>query len=215
MKKGLYLVLLVGLSWACQKREYPVFRHLPSGSYNQPNTSSTPTAEQSPQVATHMPAAAASPLAASTSNDVASIVLPTEPTYTASEEAVVTQIKGRNPQPTWQDKVIIKKTQKQVRKESSSTKAAAPKAKTDTVALLALIFGAGGLLLLLIGGGLGLLFGLAGLVLGIIGLGRAKRGVAPRSSRTMSILGIVFGGLVTLLALLLIVAIASSGFFFV
>lgn len=69
---------------------------------------------------------------------------------------------------------------------------------TDTASLLATIFGASGLLFILIPIPLftilGMLLGVAGLVLGIIGI----RGVGANA---LNILGIVFGGCVTLIVL--------------
>lgn len=205
MKKNVYLLLLIGFSWACQKREYPVFQHLPSSAYSHPGTTPVPAAEPPAQVTTQS-AVMTAPLTAAADNDLASVLKSTPPNVTATPEAIT----KAPAQQTWQEKVVVKKLKKRVEKENSSTKAAAPKAKADTVALLSLIFGGAGLLLLLAGGGLGLLLGLAGLIMGIIGLSRVKRGLAPQSSRTMAILGIIFGGVVTLLAILVIAVVAAN-----
>lgn len=209
MKKSLYFILLIGLSWACQKREYPVFQHLPSSAYIHPKSTSILSNNDQPTQVTTQSSVASPQLAASANDDVASVVQPSKPSYSTAQESV-SKVTEAPIQQTWQEKVISKKIQKRVEKVSSSTKAASPKAKADTVALLSLIFGGAGLLLLLAGGGLGLLLGLAGLIMGIIGLSRVKRGLAPQSSRTMAILGIIFGGVVTLLAILVIAVVAAN-----
>lgn len=209
MKKSLYLLLLIGLSWSCQKREYPTFQQLPSSAYSHPTAPVGINENQPAQITTQ--ALTASPqMTASAGNDIASVIEPIEsaPTSVIPETAI--KAAKAPAHQTWQEKVLIKKIQKKVEKTKSSTKAAAPKAKADTVALLSLIFGGLGLILLFAGGGLGLLLGLAGLVMGIVGLSRVKRGVAPGSSRTMAILGIVFGGIVTLLGILVIAVIAAN-----
>jgi len=205
--------LLLGLSLACQKREYPVFQHPPLSAYSHPKARSAPAADQPGRVTTQSPVASPQ-LAASTSNDVASVIEPTKSAYAAATLETATKITKASAEPVWQEEVIIKKIQKRVEKVKSSTKAAAPKAKADTVSLLSLIFGGAGLFLLLTGGGLGLVLGLAGLIMGIIGYSTVNRGAAPRSSQTMAILGIIFGGIVTLLAILIIAVIASGGFTF-
>lgn len=70
------------------------------------------------------------------------------------------------------------------------------------MSLLSLILGGAGLLLVLLGSGFGILLGIAGLICGIIALERG-------GSKTISILGIVFGGIITLLSLLLLVALSA------
>ena len=74
-----------------------------------------------------------------------------------------------------------------------------------TLSLLALILGGGSLLCLFILPLFGMLMALAGLILGIVGLKK-------ESSKTMAILGIVFGGLTLLLAIFFIILVASFSF---
>lgn len=74
-----------------------------------------------------------------------------------------------------------------------------------TLSLLALILGGGSLLCLFILPLFGILMALAGLILGIVGLKK-------ESSKTMAILGIVFGGLTLLLTIFFIILVASFSF---
>lgn len=100
------------------------------------------------------------------------------------------------------ERVGAKIIQKKLNKALSSAKAGGGSGG-NTLSLLSCIFGGAGLLLLLVGGGLALLLGLAGIVLGIIGLKK-------EDSKAMAIIGIVCGGLVILLALLVLFVIAAT-----
>ncbi len=103
---------------------------------------------------------------------------------------------------TWTQKIVAKKIEKQIRKANAPEGEKAAK-KEDTMSLLALIFGGAGLVFLFaVNATLGLLLGIAGLVLGIIGLQRVKKGEAPASSKILALLGLILGGVVTLIGLL-------------
>ncbi len=101
-------------------------------------------------------------------------------------------------------KVAFKMAQNKVKKQVAKGKldVHAP-ASASTMSLLSLIFGATGLLLLLLVSGiLGLALGIAGFVLGLVAM--KKEG-----SNVMNILGTVLGGLAVLLFLIFIIAVAS------
>ncbi|TDB69001.1 hypothetical protein [Arundinibacter roseus] len=207
MKKILLLLVVAVAFQACQKNQYPVI--------NNPHFESYTAAKTAPKPAAEVPiSATASVLTASASEDMTAVVEATEQSTPIPAEAITPlHVAKKTPaQTTWKEKVVAKKIQKKIEKAQSPEKAKSAKAKPDTVALLSLIFGGAGLLLLLAGTGLGLLLGLAGLVMGIVGLSKIRKGTAPASSRTMAILGVVFGGLVTLLGLIVIAAVASYGF---
>jgi hypothetical protein len=209
MKKALLLLVSVCLFGACHKKEYPVFNYSQAGSYHHTKpaaateTAQIPTREVSSQEVQ----------LASANDDLASVLA--QPATTPSEVAVADQpqtVQKATNRLTLAEKVVAKKIQKKIKKAQSPKEGKKAKAETDLVSLFSLIAGGGGLILLLLGVGAGLLLGLIGLILGIVGLSRIRRGNAPSSSRTMAILGVVFGGLVTLLGLIVIAAVASYGF---
>lgn len=100
-------------------------------------------------------------------------------------------------------KVAFKMAQNKVKKQVAKGKldANAP-ASAGTMSVLALVFGAAGLVLLFVSGLFGLLLGIAGFILGLVAM--KKEG-----SNVMNILGAVFGGLSILLFLVLLIAVAS------
>lgn len=212
MKRVLLLLLSVGVFGACHKKEYPVFNYPQAESHIQakPATASIPSPPTTQPAATVRNEA---PLLAATHEGPAAVMaapaaLPVE-AVTASLPQAIRKSPDR---PSLAEKVVTRRIQRKIEKAESPRKDAKAKAQIDTVSLLSLIAGGGGLILLLLGVGAGLLFGLVGLILGIVGLSRIRRGSAPSSSRAMAILGIVFGGLVTLLGLIIIAAVASYGF---
>lgn len=73
-----------------------------------------------------------------------------------------------------------------------------------TLGLLGLIFGAGSILLMVLGSGIGILLAVIGLVLSILGL------KGPR--RTMAIIGLVLSAIALVLLLVVVAALASLGF---
>lgn len=215
MRKVILLLSFVSLFWACQKKEYPTFSY-PNAGYLHPPRTEAPT----PAVAVAVPQTIEAPQALSASatgnvfieEDSKAAEIPAEAVSSKKENVHVVASGATATKTTWQQKMIAKKIQKQIKKADSPEKAQATKAKADTIALLSLIFGGAGLLLLLAGTGFGLLLGIAGLVMGIIGLSRVKKGLAPASSKTLALLGTIFGGLVTLIGLILIAALSAYGF---
>jgi hypothetical protein len=212
MKRVLLLLLSVCIFGACHKKEYPVFNYPQAESYGQskPATASELSSPTTQPAATVLDEA---PLLATTHGGLATVIaapaaLPAE-AVSASLPQAIRKAPGKL---SLSEKIVARKVQKKIEKAQSPRKAAKAKAQIDTVSLLSLIAGGGGLILLLLGVGAGILFGLVGLILGIVGLSRIRRGSAPSSSRAMAILGIVFGGLVTLLGIIVIAAVASYGF---
>ena len=209
MKKALLLLVSVCLFGACHKKEYPVFNYSQAGSYNQ----SKPAAATETTPITTQEVTTREVQMASANDDLASVLA--EPATTPAEVTIADRpqtIQKTTPRLTLAEKVVAKKIQKKIEKAQSPKEGKKAKAETDLVSLFSLIAGGGGLILLLLGVGAGLLLGLVGLVLGIVGLSRIRRGKAPSSSRTLAILGVVFGGLVTLIGLLLLVAVATFSF---
>ncbi len=219
MKKIFLLLALVGVLGACQKKEYPTFSYTSTAiSTNQEQVKSSTPAEvanaATSAISTQqvLSASADEEIVIITEEEAALSAIPAE-AITIKAASAKTKIAAARPAKlTLTQKIVARKIQKQIKKANSPETAKAAKAQ-DTIALLSLIFGGAGLLLLLVGGGLGLLLGIAGLVLGIIGLGRIKKGEAPASSKTMALLGTIFGGVVALLGLIVIAAASSGGFY--
>lgn len=209
MKKALLLLVSVCLFASCNKKEYPVFNYSQAGSYH--HTKPAAATETTPIVAREVGPREVQ--IASANEDLASVLA--QPVTTPAEVAIEDQpqtIQKATNRLTMAEKLVAKKIQKKIKKAQSPKERKKAKAETDLVSLFSLIAGGGGIILLLLGVGAGLLLGLVGLVLGIVGLSRIRRGVAPSFSRTMAILGVVFGGLVTLLGILLLVAVATFNF---
>jgi hypothetical protein len=100
---------------------------------------------------------------------------------------------------------LISKVQFKVAQKFATKKAETEKSDKKTFSLISLIAGGISLITTIIFPFVGLLLALAGLIFGIIGLKKEK-------AHTMSILGIVFGGLTLLLILVFVVLIASISF---
>jgi hypothetical protein len=100
---------------------------------------------------------------------------------------------------------LISKVQFKVAQKFATKKAETEKSDKKTFSLISLIAGGISLITTIIFPFVGLLLALAGLIFGIIGLKKEK-------AQTMSILGIVFGGLTLLLILVFVVLIASISF---
>lgn len=210
MKRIFLLLSFVCLLAACHKREYPVFNYHQAESYSHTKPA---VASQPAPLATQATASTGETLLATVDADLASVVAAPTPLLAEAVSASQPQSIRKAPERlTLSEKIVARKIQKKIEKAQSPEKAKSPKAQIDTVSLLSLIAGGGGLLLLVLGVGAGLLLGLIGLILGIVGLSRARRGDASSSSRTFAILGVVFGGLVVLLGLIVIAAVASYGF---
>ncbi|GHB84363.1 hypothetical protein GCM10007390_44520 [Persicitalea jodogahamensis] len=211
---------MVSVFGACQKKEYPTFNYTNTTVSTSQKQVSTPAevvaadvetpAISTPQV---LSASADEEVVVMTEEEVALSVIPSEAITPNAAPGVAKTTAAKPAKLTWTQKIAAKKIQKQIKKASSPETAKAAKAE-NTIALLSLVFGGAGLLLLLLGSGLGILLGIAGLVLGIVGLGRIKKGQAPDSTKTMSLLGVIFGGLVTLLGLIVVAAVASYGGFY-
>ncbi|GAB2782528.1 hypothetical protein GCM10027275_27810 [Rhabdobacter roseus] len=211
MRKLTFLFLLTVVFASCQKKTYP-----PLGFYQPERFESRKTLidkenqgviEQSETARTMEEPAS---LTASVKEEMGDLEAKPE------AAAIPAEAVKAAPMPTKQvtkmslkQRVVAKQMEKKIAKASASPeKLQQAKEQPNTLALLALIFGGLGLLLLLFSGGaLALLLGIAGLVLGLITLGQVNKGQAPASSKTMALLGTIFGGVVALLGL---IAIASN-----
>lgn len=211
MKKIFLLLLSVSVFWACQKKEYPTFNY-PSAavSSTQKQVKITAPAEATTAIITTPAAIAPQQLSASANEEIAVVTeeetaLSAIPTEAITTKAAPVETKATAAKPaklTWTQKIVAKKIEKQIKKANAPKGEKAAK-KEDTMSLLALIFGGSGLIFLFaINAVLGLLLGIAGLVLGIIGMQRVKKGEAPASSKILALLGLILGGLVTLIGLL-------------
>lgn len=212
MKKIFLFLLSVSVFWACQKKEYPTFNYpsaAVSGTQKQAKVAAFP--EAAPAIVATPAAAAPQQISASANEDL-SVVTEAEAALSAiPAEAITTKVAPAEAAATvekpvkltWMQKIVSKKIEKQIKKANSPEVAKAAKVE-DTMSLLALIFGGAGLVILLAtsAGTLGLLLGIAGLVLGIIGMQRVKKGQAPASSKILALLGLILGGLVTLIGLI-------------
>lgn len=210
MRKIFLLLSLVSVLGACQKKQYATFNYQNSASYVGQKSVATAQKDQESLVET-----AAPEILSASANEVAPLMTPAEvaasriPAEAVTRSAAPVQAKTTSStiakpiKLTLTQKLISKKIQKQTQKENSPEVAKAAKAE-DTMSLLALIFGGAGLVMLLAtsAGTLGLLLGIAGLVLGIIGMQRVKKGQAPASSKILALLGLILGGLVTLIGLI-------------
>ncbi len=222
MKKIFLLLLSVSVFVSCQKKEYPTFNYSSAAvSSSQKQVKTTALAEVATVADAARPAVAAPQQLSASANEEIAVVTEQEaalaaiPAEAITTKAAPAEAKATAAKPaklTWTQRMVAKKIEKQIKKANAPEAVKATKAQ-DTVALLSLIFGGAGLLLLFVGGGFGLLLGIAGLVLGIIGLGRVKKGEAPASSKTMALLGTIFGGVVALLGLIVVAAVSSSGFY--
>lgn len=212
MKKILLLLTLAITLGACHKKEYPTFH------YSQPYSQAYPEAADEAssiglQTKDRQPERALDIASASTSNHLSAVVAAIgspedQDNFQPEGPAVATA----SPSSSIKKRFVVRKIQKGISKEQSPTGTMAAKAKPDLAALLSLILGGAGLIVLLLGSGLGFLLGLAGLILGIVGLRRIARDKAPTSSRLLAILGTIFSGVVILLGILLVAVIASFGF---
>ncbi len=100
-------------------------------------------------------------------------------------------------------KIAFKMAQNKAKKQVAKGKLDAnTPASASTMSLLALVFGAAGLVLLFVSGLVGLLLGVAGFVLGLVAM--KKEG-----SNVLNILGTIFGGLAILLFIVLLIVVAS------
>ena len=211
MKKIFLLLSLVSVFLACQKKEYPTFNYPTAAvSSSQKQVKSATPAETTAAVASPAATASQPQLTASTKEEIALVTeeeatlsaIPAEAITTKAASAEAKATAAKPAKLTWTQKIVAKKIEKQIKKANSPEATKAAKAE-DTLSLLALIFGGVGLLLLLItySSGLALLLGVAGLVLGIIGIGRVKKGQAPQSSKILALLGLILGGVATLIGL--------------
>lgn len=205
MKKIALLLLSVSIfATSCSKKEYATFQPTHSPAYASAKAPVAVVVTEENTVTAEVQAIE-SAQAEVISADLMPEIAP-EVATVAVPAAVKAVVKNTSKATT---KVTLKDI-RTLKKELKAAKALSPaktKGNTDTLALLSLIFGGAGFLFLFIGGAFSLLLGIAGLVLGIIAL---KKGT---SQRTMAILGIVFGGLVALLALLVISVLATAGVF--
>ena len=211
MKKIFLLLLSVSVFWACQKKEYPTFNYPTTAvSSGQKQVKSATPAETSTAAVASPAATAPQPqLTASTKEEITLVTveeaalsaIPAEAITTKAAPAEAKATASKSGKLSWTQKIVAKKIEKQIKKANAPEGEKAAK-KEDTLSLLSLIFGGAGLLLLFTaGGGLGILLGIAGLILGIIGLGKVKKGEAPQSSKILALLGLILGGLVTLIGL--------------
>lgn len=222
MRKIFLLLLLVSVLGACQKKQYATFKYQNSAAYiGQKSVTAAQKEQESLVVASNEPEllSASADASASFMNpaEIVSARIPTEAVTSSAAPAQAKTTSSTIAKPvkmTLAQKIIAKKIQKQILKANTFEGKKAVKEKADTIALLALIFGGAGLLLSFAGTGLGLLLGIAGLVLGIVGMSRIKKGQAPASSKTLALLGLIFGGVVTLLGLILVAALSSSRFYY-
>ena len=200
----LFLVVLVMFSFvSCQKKQYASFQKSPQPQYEH---------------ATKKLAVGNAPVVETTEAKEAVISLPANPTETFSadnsaaiaiDNNVVTETKTVVPLALLTKKLSLKekiqavKQIKSLSKQLKKSSVAHPKADSaDTLAVLSLILGAAGLVLLFVAGWVGLLLGLVGLIMGVISLQRTNK-------RGMAVAGIILGALSLLIGLIVVIFIAS------
>ena len=208
MKKLVLLLSALTVFASCQRKDYATFQKSNAPVYAQKH-SSTPKEENSNVVSPQMTASSSELIDAKTfgntqteltvADNVSDVSLKKTESENVSAKASAIQKKSNKLKVT--QTLLIKKLKKDFNK--SSEKKTAVEGKVNTLSLLALIFGGAGLLLLG-AGGFGLLLGIAGLVLGLIALKKKT------PNKTMAILGVVFGGIAVLAALLVFTVLAAA-----
>lgn len=200
---ALFMVSLI----SCQKKQYASFQKSYQPEYEHASKKSIV------HNATTEPTTAAS----ATAEEIA-LSLPSNPTETFSannsaaiavEKLEASEVETVIPQTSVKKKISLKQKIQGVRqiknlskqlKHSSSTKPLSSSA--DTLAIVSLIAGVLGIVLLFLTGWVGLLLGLLALILGVISLPKT-------SKRGLALAGIILGSLVLLIGLLVVIFIAS------
>lgn len=209
MKNPLLLVVslcLITLA-SCQKKQYAYFQNSSQPQYTQTTKKAVvPVADATTTQAEEIALPAAPAETFSASNTEATI---TETETVVAEKAATVENNTAAPKAAVKTKMTffqkvkavnqLKKLSKQVSKKTS---AIAPKGNPDTTALISLIAGIAGIVLLWAVPGLGILLGLLALILGAVSLGRTNK-------RGMSIAGIILGGLTLLISLILVIFVAA------
>ena len=217
----LLLLILISIISACQRHQYPQMSKPQFESYSTKKAvkpSSGPAQLTQPIGTVDEASVTSNNVAvatASAAEGLESVVSPGSNSAVIPAEAVREAYKAEKApaKPNWKGRVITRKLEKRISKASAPKEAAADR-QSKTIPRLSMIFGALGLLMLILGivPGIAILFGIAGLVLGIVGLGQIRKGESPRSSKAAALLGLIFGGAVILLLLLAISFIAAFGF---
>ncbi|HEV7349144.1 MAG TPA: hypothetical protein VGN67_12525 [Telluribacter sp.] len=209
-KSSLLLLILLGILSACQKRQYPQMSKPQFESFG--SQKATPAQVPAPPVAAEAPAA----VMASSAAGVEAVLEATNENLAAMPAEAIKALPVAEKAPVklnWKERLVAKKLEKKMQ-GTYSLKRASATGTSKTIPLLSLVFGGLGLLMLLLSiiPGLAILFGIAGLVLGIVGLGEVRKGKAPRSSKFMALLGLIFGAGVIVLLLAAVIFIAAFGF---
>lgn len=206
------LLLLAGFCLlslvSCQKKQYAYFQNSPQAQYAH-NTKKvvSPTADVTTTQADEITLPSALTESFSASNAETTII---ESTTAVAEKTESLENKATTSKATVKKKMSfvqkvkavsqLRKLSKQVSKKSAT--AANPKGNPDTLALIAMVAGIAGIVLLWALPGLGLLLGLGALILGAVSLRNTNK-------RGMAITGIILGALSILIGLLLVIFVAA------
>ncbi|WP_247235752.1 DUF3040 domain-containing protein [Telluribacter sp. SYSU D00476] len=197
----LLLFLLVFAS-ACQKYSYPLIRKPQFISYHQPASADhNPTIVQETQLkADPQLTAPGIDYLASSAEGIEVIVPDKSVGQTIGDKKNSLHISATKTPSSSKEQLVSRKYQKPER--AAIAKKARAGGKTEVAPLLSFLTGVAGVVLLVAGiPAVAFLLGIVGLILGIVGLKKAKRGAAPRSSKVLSILGLVLNGVLVLVFL--------------
>ncbi len=162
MRKIFLLLSLVSVLGACQKKQYATFNYQSPTAYNSQKSAATTSERQdhlavaiTPEILSastgEVPLLTTSAEIAATRILAEAVRSSTAPVQTKAASSTLAQ----PTQLTFTQKVVAKKVQRQIKRSNAPQGRKAVKEKTDTISLLSLVFGGGGLVLLLLGRGLG------------------------------------------------------------
>lgn len=205
----LFLTSLCVLSlFSCQKKQYASFQNsLPNDYSHKLKKTEVKTVDDLPGNEVILSVAPAENISA----DMANIARTEIEEITKTEKPIPVTVESYRSKTTVRKKVTliekvkaiqqVKKLSKQVSKKS--TISTAPKSNADdTLALVSLILGLLGIVLLFFGGWVAILAGLAAMITGIISL-------KSTTKRILAVIGIVLGAAVLLLGIIVVVFIVS------